>query len=199
MTLVIGLTGSIGTGKTLIANRCRKKGIPVVDADLIAREVVEQGKSAHEKIVATFGNEVLHEDGSLNRSALGAIVFNDAEKRQQLNDITHPEIRKEMIHQRDSFIAEGHQFVVLDIPLLYESNLTHFVEKIIVVFVDKDVQLKRIIARDELTEKEAKKRINTQISVAEKAKRADAVIDNNGTKESSYKQLDTILTTWTKK
>src|SRR5699024_5239198 len=94
MSLVIGLTGSIGTGKSLIAAKLKEIGIPVVDADIIAREVVKKGKPAYEKIIATFGHDILHADGTLNRQALGAIVFNDEHKRKQLNEITHPEIRK---------------------------------------------------------------------------------------------------------
>ncbi|HLS66337.1 MAG TPA: dephospho-CoA kinase [Pseudogracilibacillus sp.] len=196
MALVIGLTGSIGTGKTLIATKFQEIGIPVVDADKIARLVVEKGAPAYEKIVATFGTEVLHDDGTLNRQALGSIVFKDEAKRKQLNNMTHPEIRKEMIRQRDEWIERGHNCVVLDIPLLYESKLTHFVDKVIVVYVDEAVQLDRILSRDNITEEEARARIRSQIPVAKKRDMADAVIDNNGSKEDSYKQLFDILAEW---
>jgi len=196
VALIIGLTGSIGTGKSMIAAKFQELQIPVVDADIIAREVVEPKREAYVKIVETFGTEILHEDGTLNRKALGQIVFNDEAKRKKLNEIIHPAIRKEMLKKRDHLVEQGEQCVVLDIPLLYESGLTHFVDKVIVVFTDPDVQLKRIMARDNSTEQEAKSRINSQIPVAEKAKKADAVIDNNGTKESSRKQLETILSKW---
>ena len=196
MALIIGLTGSIGTGKSLIAKKISALGIPVVDADLIAREVVEPDKNAYKKIVATFGEEILQSDGTLDRKALGEIVFNDEAKRKTLNAIIHPAIREEMLRQRDEWVQQGKKCVVLDIPLLYESGLTHFVDKVIVVFVNPDVQLQRIIARDHSTEQEAKSRINSQIPVGEKAKKADAVIDNNGTKEESYHQLEKILTEW---
>lgn len=196
MALVIGLTGSIGTGKSLIASKLQESGIPVVDADKIARLVVEKGERAYEKIVETFGTKVLHEDGTLNRQALGSIVFQDEAKRKQLNDITHPEIRIEMLRQRDEWIEKGHDCVVLDIPLLYESKLVHFVDKVIVVYVDEDVQLERILSRDHITKEEALARIRSQIPVAEKAKMADAVIDNNGSKDASYVQLFDILEKW---
>lgn len=196
MTLVIGLTGSIGTGKSTIANKCKKLGIPVIDADLIAREVVEPGKDAYQAILATFGKEILQEDQTLNREKLGALVFADEEKRKQLNEIVHPAIRKEMLRQRDSYIAEKEACVVLDIPLLYESKLTHFVEKVIVVATSQDIQLKRILKRDQMTEEEAKQRINAQIHIAEKVKWADAVIDNNGTIDESEQQLIDILKKW---
>lgn len=196
VALIIGLTGSIGTGKSTIANKFSDLDIPVVDADLIAREVVEPGKEAYKDIVATFGEEILQHNKTLDRKALGKIVFNDESKRKQLNAIIHPAIRKEMLRQRDEWVQRGKECVVLDIPLLYESGLTHFVDKVIVVYVDPDVQLHRIIARDESTEEEAKSRINSQMPIKEKAEKADAVIDNNGSKEESYKQLIAILEKW---
>ena len=196
MALIIGLTGSIGTGKSTIANKFSDLDIPVVDADLIAREVVEPGKEVYKDIVATFGEEILQNNKTLDRKALGKIVFNDESKRKQLNAIIHPAIRKEMLRQRDEWVQRGKECVVLDIPLLYESGLTHYVDKVIVVYVDPDVQLHRIIARDESTEEEAKSRINSQMPIKEKAEKADAVINNNGSKEESYKQLIAILEEW---
>src|SRR5699024_5115137 len=131
--LIIGLTGSIGTGKSMIANKFKQLNIPVVDADIIAREVVEPGEDAYNKIVAAFGEEILQQDKTLDRAKLGEIVFGDEEKRKTLNDIIHPAIRQEMIRRRDEHVAKNVPCVVLDIPLLYESKLTEFVEKIIVV------------------------------------------------------------------
>lgn len=196
LTLIIGLTGSIGTGKSMIAERFHALQIPVVDADLIAREVVEPGEQAYDKIIDTFGAAILQKDKTLDRKALGAIVFQDEEKRKQLNGIIHPAIREEMVRLRDTYVQSGAPCVVMDIPLLYESKLTHFVDKVIVVSVDPDVQLKRIVARDKSTELEAKQRIQSQIPVSEKAAMADAVIDNNGSMASSYEQLDAILSKW---
>ena len=196
MTLIIGLTGSIGTGKSTIAKKLIERNIPVIDADLIAREVVEPGKEAYEKIVETFGEEILQEDQTLDRKKLGAIVFEDETKRKALNEIVHPAIRKEMLAQRDAYIKQKEPCVVLDIPLLYESKLTHFVEKVIVVYTDREVQLERILKRDHITKEEALQRINAQIDVKEKAKWADAVIDNNGTIEESERQLLDILANW---
>lgn len=196
MTLIIGLTGSIGTGKSTIANRFKDLKIPVVDADLIARQVVEPGEGAYEQIVETFGEEILQSDKTLDRKALGRVVFQDDGKREQLNAIVHPAIRKEIIQQRDAYVAEEVQCVVVDIPLLYESNLIDYVDKVLVVYVNELVQLERVVLRDESTEEEAKQRIASQIPISEKAKMADEVIDNNGTIDASYRQLDTILTKW---
>lgn len=196
MTLIIGLTGSIGTGKSTIANKMKQLKIPVIDADLIAREVVEPGEQAYVDIVAQFGDDILQTDKTLDRKKLGEIVFSNDEKRKQLNAIIHPAIRQKMLDQRDAYVAEGVPCVVLDIPLLYESKLTHFVEKIIVVATDRTIQLERILNRDDSTEEEAKRRIDSQIDIEEKVKWADAVIDNNGTIAESERQLIHILTDW---
>lgn len=196
MTVVIGLTGSIGTGKSTIARRLEELGAPIVDADLIAREVVEPGESAYQKIVAAFGETILHDDGSLNRSALGNIVFQNEAKRKQLNEIIHPEIRKEMLRQRDEMMDQNASCVIMDIPLLFESKLTSFVDKILVVSLDKEKQLSRIMERDKQGRENARKRIASQIPVNEKAAKADAVIDNNGSKEASFQQLENILQNW---
>lgn len=196
VALIIGLTGSIGTGKSTIAKMFKQLNIPVVDADIIARQVVERGKPAYEAIVNAFGDEILQKDRSLDRKKLGAIVFQDEAKRKQLNEIVHPEIRKEMMKQQKEHVENGAVCVVLDIPLLYESKLTHLVEKVIVVSAAQDVQLNRIIARDHCTEEEALVRMNAQIPVSEKEKWADAVIDNNGTIEQSKEQLINILKEW---
>ncbi|HZW68293.1 MAG TPA: dephospho-CoA kinase [Pseudogracilibacillus sp.] len=196
MTLIIGLTGSIGTGKSTITNKLKQLNIPVIDADLIAREVVEPGEPAYKEIVATFGEEILQENKRLNREKLGSIVFSDEAKRKQLNSIIHPAIRAEMIAQRDAYVAEEVPCVVLDIPLLYESKLSHFVEKVIVVATERSTQLERIVKRDAIDEEEALRRMNSQIDVAKKVEWADAVIDNNGSIAESEAQIEAILHKW---
>lgn len=196
MGIVIGLTGSIATGKSTVASMFIDIGIPVIDADRIAREVVEPGEEAYKKVVETFGEEILLEDRSLNRPKLGRIVFSDEEKRNQLNSIVHPAIRKRMLEKRDAYLKNGEGCVVLDIPLLFESKLEHFVDKIIVVYVDEDVQLERLLERNQLTKEEALQRIRSQMPVKDKIELADAVIDNNGTIEHSFKQLKEILQKW---
>lgn len=196
MTVVIGLTGSIASGKSTIAHQFTAYGIPVIDADLISRQVVEQGEPTYEEIVHTFGESILHEDGTINRPALGEIIFNNKEKRQALNEIVHPAVRKEMLRQRDDYVEQGTRAVVLDIPLLFESKLTHFVEKILVVSVRPDVQIDRLMKRNTLSKKEAESRIASQIPVQEKEALADAVIDNNGSKECSFEQLEALLSKW---
>lgn len=196
MTLVIGLTGSIATGKSTVASMFTDLGIPVIDADKLARVVVEPGEAAYQEVVRTFGEEILQEDRTLDRKRLGEIVFADEAKREQLNNIVHPAIRKRMKDQRDSYVASGERCVVLDIPLLFESNLEYTADKILVVYANEENQLKRLMERNQFTEEEALQRIRSQIPVKEKAERADAVINNNGTKEATYQQLKEILIEW---
>ncbi|WP_188206387.1 dephospho-CoA kinase [Alkalibacillus aidingensis] len=196
MTLVIGLTGSIATGKSTIAKMFREWEIPVIDADYISREVVEVGEKAYKRIVDHFGKEILNKDDTINRERLGQVVFQDESERKQLNAIIHPEIRKKMLQQRDRYIEKDEEVVVLDIPLLFESDLFHYVEKVLVVYVDPEIQLQRLMERDESTEEEAKKRINAQIPIIKKKERADAIIDNGGTIKESRQQLKVLLYNW---
>ncbi|RYG74883.1 dephospho-CoA kinase [Lentibacillus lipolyticus] len=196
MTLVLGLTGSIASGKSTVSLMFDDFNIPVIDADKISREVVMPGEKAYREVVAAFGDTVLRDDKAIDRKKLGAIVFDDEEKRKMLNSIVHPAVRERMVSKRDVYVSSGAKSVVLDIPLLYESNLTHFVDKTIVVYVDEQVQLERLMERDGYTEKEAEQRIKAQMPVKEKAARADAVIDNNGRKQETYQQLEALLYDW---
>ncbi len=196
LTLVIGLTGSIATGKSTISNLFKDWGFPVVDADQIARDVVEPGKVAYENIVAYFGHSILNDDLTIDRKQLGAIVFNDEKEREKLNGFIHPEIRKEMLKQRDHYVQQGVSAVILDIPLLFESNLFSYVEKVLVVYVEPEIQLERLMKRDGSSEEEALKRIHSQIPITEKREKADAVVNNSGTIEESEQQLRSILKEW---
>ncbi|GIN11692.1 dephospho-CoA kinase [Shouchella clausii] len=189
----VGLTGGIASGKSLVASYLEKRGIPVVDADKLARQVVEPGEPALAQIVATFGQNVLQADGKLDRKQLGAIIFGDEQKRMQLNQIVHPAIRQLMKKQADLYEQRGYTRVVLDIPLLYESNLFHMVNQVWLVYVDEATQLQRLIERDGLTETEAKQRIAAQMPLTAKKAQADVLIDNNGSKENTYRQVDNAL------
>jgi dephospho-CoA kinase len=194
--MIIGLTGSIASGKSTVSNMLKEKGYPIVDADKIARQVVEPGTPVIKEIAEHFGDEVLNEDGSLNREKLGKRIFKSEEERKKLNSIIHPAIRNEMIRQKEQWISKGAGTVILDIPLLFESKLQSFVEKIIVVSVTPEIQKQRLIARNELNEQEAADRINSQLPMVEKEAGADAVIDNNGTIEETKMQVETLLDKW---
>jgi len=194
VTIVIGLTGGIASGKSTVSNMIRKQGLRVVDADIIAREVVEIGQPAYKKIIETFDG-ILDEDKSINRQKLGSIIFADEKKRQQLNSIVHPAVREEMLKQVESEKQKNALAVVLDIPLLFESKLTHIVDKTILVYVDEHIQLERLMERNSYTEHEAKMRIESQMPLKEKLKLADYVIYNNGSLEETERQLRNILDT----
>ncbi|MBR0582555.1 dephospho-CoA kinase [Bacillus altitudinis MN12] len=197
MTLVIGLTGGIASGKSTVSQMIKEKGIRVVDADIIAKEAVSKGSAALHQIVQTFGEEVLLPNGELNRQQLGAIIFSsDEEKRKKLNAIVHPEVRKEMLEQRDEGVSNNETFVVLDIPLLFESKLEGLVDRIIVVYTTPELQLSRLMNRNDLSEEEALNRIHSQQPLEEKCQKADRVIEN--TKDLAFirKQLENILNEW---
>lgn len=196
MALIIGLTGGIASGKSTVSAMFSSLNIPVIDADKISREVVEPGEDAYYKIQSVFGEDIIKEDQSIDRKKLGAIIFANEDKRKQLNGIVHPAVRKEMLRQRDDFAHKGEKCIVLDIPLLFEGNLSGIVDKTIVVSVDRDVQLNRLMERDQSTKEKAIQRIQSQLPISEKVKLADAVIDNNGTKTESFKQLKHILKEW---
>jgi len=196
MTVVIGLTGGIASGKSTVSEMFRELSIPVIDADVIAREVVEQGKPAYNKIVEVFGAEVLQQDGELDRPRLGSIVFYNEEKRLQLNKIVHPAVREEMNRKKEMYIKEGMQAVVLDIPLLFESKLTSLVDRVLVVAVKPHTQLERLMKRNNFSEEEATARIQSQMPLEEKVKNADEVINNDGTIMGTKTQLQVILKNW---
>lgn len=194
--MIIGLTGSIASGKSTVSNMLKVLGYPIIDADIVARIVVEKGTETLEMITEVFGQEVIAEDGSLNREKLGGIIFSDPSKRKNLNDIIHPAIRTEMLRQKEQLLKEGYPTIIMDIPLLFESKLQSYVEKILVVTVTEEMQLERLMARNNFTLEEAKARIQSQLPLSIKEKEADAVIYNNGTLESTEQQLKKILSEW---
>lgn len=179
MALTIGLTGGIASGKSTVTKMIRELGIPVIDADQIARDVVKMGEEAYNQIIQAFGQEILQEDGEIDRAKLGAIVFHNEQERKKLNAIVHPAVRRRMLAEKEAYVQKGAKTVVLDIPLLFESELTHLVDKTIVVYVDDDVQLERLMKRNGFSKEEALARIQAQMPLREKVKKADAVIDNN--------------------
>jgi dephospho-CoA kinase len=196
MSLVIGLTGGIASGKSTVSNMLKEMSITVIDADVEARLAVREGEPAYKQIIAEFGDGILLENGEIDRQKLGAIIFHQADKRQRLNEITHPEVRRRMLEQVETAKRNNEEVVVLDIPLLFESKLTAMVEKTLLVYVDSDIQLQRLMERNNLTITDAQARISSQMPLSEKIKLADAVINNNGTLEDTKQQLLTVLEKW---
>ncbi len=194
--LTIGLTGGIASGKSTVAAMFRDLHIPVIDADEIAHRVTSVGGEAYQLIIETFGRGILDSNGAIDRRKLGAIVFHDEQKRKQLNAIVHPLVRKHMLQQKEKYAKEGKKAVVLDIPLLFESKLEHLVDRILVVYVDEQTQLRRLRERNGFSVEEAWARIKAQMPLEEKRKKADAVIDNNGMIEETKQQLYACLMRW---
>lgn len=193
LTRVIGLTGSIATGKSTVAKLFKNKKIPIVDSDVISREIVHQNQSAYHQIVHQFGVGILQKDQSINRKKLASLIFSDPRKRHELNQIVHPIIIEEIIKERDQFIVEKEPLIVLDIPLLYELDLVHLVDKVVVVYTSYKNQLWRLMKREKLDESEANKRIEAQMDIEEKRKLADYVINNNDSLEKTEEQFEQLL------
>jgi len=188
--LLVGLTGGIATGKSTVSAMFAHLGAKIVDADLLAREVVMPGQPAFARILEEFGPEVVQPDGHLDRKRLGAIVFADPARRKALEAITHPAIRTRQqrilsVYEEESF--EG--LVVWDVALLFETGGAQQMDKIVVVAADEATELARLIARDGLGEEDARRRIASQMPVAEKAARADYVIDNSGTRPETERRV----------
>ena len=188
---VLGLTGGIGSGKSMVASMFAQLGADVIDADQLARAVVEPGQPALGEIATAFGRDILLPDGRLDRSKLARIIFADPVARGKLNAITHPRIRERM----DAAIAARASrpgVLIADIPLLYENDRASTVEMVIVVWVDPETELRRLHERDGLTEEEARQRIAAQMPLDEKRARADVVIDNSGSREDTRRQVEVI-------
>ncbi|WP_349583286.1 dephospho-CoA kinase [Leuconostoc citreum] len=192
--VIIGLTGSIATGKSTVSTMLRDAGMPIVDADVVAREVVEPGTHTLEAIKLAFGPGVI-ENGVLNRSQLGNIVFGNQSELQRLNAIMQPAIRSVMADKINFWRTQHVPVLILDIPLLFEREYdkNYHVDKIIVVSADPEVQLARLKSRDSLDERQAKNRMRTQMPIAEKVARADYVINNNGDKSQLKAQVENLI------
>jgi dephospho-CoA kinase len=188
---VLGLTGGIGSGKSTVASMFSELGAEVIDADRLARDIVEPGQPALDEIAAAFGGEILLPDGRLNRSKLAGIIFADPVARARLDSITHPPIQRLMA---DAVAARRDRpgVLVLDIPLLFENDRGGLVESVVVVWIDSATQLRRLVERDGLSERQARQRIAAQMPLDVKRDRADHVIDNNGSLQSTRRQVEAI-------
>ncbi|WP_330501414.1 dephospho-CoA kinase [Peribacillus frigoritolerans] len=196
MGQIIGITGGIASGKSTVSLYLQELGFTIVDADLASRAVVEPGEEAYHQVVKAFGEDILLTDGNIDRVKLGSIIFNDQEKRLLLNGIVHPAVRNWMRVKTEAALSSGEETVFMDIPLLFESKLTFMVDKTLLIYVDEQVQLKRLMNRNGLSETEALARINSQMPLADKKALADAVIDNNGDINETKRQVKTILSKW---
>lgn len=193
MTYLLGLTGGIASGKSTVSRTFKAAGFPVVDADVIARQIVEPGQPVLARIAQAFGPEVLREDGSLDRAKLAEIVFSQPGRMAALNQINRPYLREAISQALAQAKAGGAAIVVGDIPLLYEADYADDFDGVAVVSVDPNIQLSRLMARDGLSEADAEARIQSQMPLAQKAALADFVIDNNGTQEATIAQANALI------
>jgi dephospho-CoA kinase len=190
---VIGLTGGIASGKTTFAEAIRARGVPVVDADALARAAVAPGTPALAEIARAFGPGVLSADGSLDRKKLGAVVFADPAARRRLEGITHPAVRDAMAEETARLAAAGHALVLYDTPLLYEVGLDRLLDSVVVVWVPREVQRARLQARDGISPADAEVRLGAQLPIDEKAARADFVVENTGAPAELGPKADRLL------
>ena len=188
--LLVGLTGGIATGKSTVSSMFRALGAEIIDADLLARDVVRPGEPAYRDIVAEFGPGVLQEDGGLDRKKLGAIVFADAARRKRLEQITHPAIRERFLGRLAALVARDFAGIVFfDAPVMIESGNYRNMDKLVVVVTDDATQRVRLLRRDGITADEIGRKIGSQMPVAEKAKLADYVIDNSGDRAATEAEV----------
>jgi len=186
----IGLTGGIASGKSTVSGILREHGLLVIDADQVAREVVAPGEPAHRERAAHFGKEILLPDGQIDRQRLGQIIFADPPARQKLNEITHPRVRRRMDRLAEKAEQAGYRLpIVLDIPLLIESNMQHTVDEIWLIAVPPEVQVERLMARNQLSRSEALARVASQLPLTSKLPWASEVIDNGGSLAQTREQV----------
>ena len=193
--LLVGLTGGIATGKSTVNALLASPSVRVVDADALAREVVEPGTPAYKQIVAEFGQEVLQPDGHLDRARLGEIVFPDAAKRKRLEAITHPAIRARFEKIMADLERAGFDGILIwDASLLVEGGGNKNMDRVVVVTTDPATQLRRLMERDRCSEEAARARTASQMPLAIKARYADYVIDNSGTREQTEARVREVYT-----
>ena len=187
--MIIGITGSIACGKSTVSNYLKSKGYIVIDADKIGHEALDDDY-VKEKLILAFGNEIL-EDNKINRQKLGELVFGNSSNLNVLNNIIHPEIRKKILEKIDK--NNDKELIFIDVALLFEAKFDDLVDKIIVVYVDENTQLTRLMKRNSISKKEALSRIVSQMSPIEKAKLGDYTVNNNLDVINTYEQVDKVL------
>ncbi|MFL9486850.1 MULTISPECIES: dephospho-CoA kinase [Staphylococcus] len=192
MSKVIGLTGGIASGKSTVSELLTAFGFKVVDADTAAREAVAKGTPGIAKVKEVFGEEVIDENGEMDRKYMGELVFNNPGERIKLNEIVHPKVREIMEEKKQQFLNKGHN-VIMDIPLLFENELQDTVDEVWLVYTSESIQIDRLMERNDLTQEEAKARVYSQISIDKKSRMADHVIDNLGDKLELKQNLEKLL------
>ena len=186
---IIGLTGGIGSGKSTVARSLQQHGFPIVDADLIAREIGEPGQPAHAELTKEFGEDILNADGSLDRGLLASRAFTNKDTTQRLNNITHPRINQRTQELFDEARENGAEAVIYDMPLPIDKGLHKDMDATIVVHAAEHVRLERLTTKRGLDADDVRRRINAQIDDETRKQHADILLDNNGTEEDLTKQI----------
>ena len=192
MVRIIGITGGIASGKSTVTEFLRQQGYQVIDADQLVHELQEPGGRLYQALLSTFGSTILQEDGRLDRPKLGAMIFGNPELLAQSSQLQNEIIREELARRRD-LLAETEDIFFMDLPLLFELGYDNWFDQIWLVDVTEETQLSRLMARNAFSREEAEKRIAAQLSLQEKRKRADVLIDNNGSLEETRQQLRDAL------
>lgn len=190
---LLGLTGGIASGKSTVAAILRRLGAAIINADELSREVVQPGQEAWKEIVDTFGPAILQEDKTLDRRKLRKIVFDNPEARKKLEAIIHPRVRALAEKKISELAATGSSIIVYEVPLLFEAQIHLWLRPVILVACDVETQKKRLLERDRLTEAEAQQHLDAQMSLEDKRKLADYVIENNGDLEELERQVRGVL------
>ena len=188
MTRIIGITGGIASGKSTVTEFLRQQGYQVIDADQVVHELQEPGGRLYQALLSTFGSVILQEDGHLDRPKLGAMIFGNPQLLAQSSQIQNQIIREELACRRE-LLTETEDIFFMDIPLLFELSYENWFDQIWLVDVMEETQLNRLMSRNVLSQEEAEKRIAAQLSLKEKRKRADVLIDNNGSLEETRRQI----------
>lgn len=192
---LVGLTGGIASGKSTAAKILESLGAAVVNADTLAREVVEPGREAWQEIVAAFGSEILQSDRTLDRQKLRTLIFNNPDARRKLESIIHPRVRALAERRIAEHGAAGYAVVVYEVPLLFEGRLHEWLRPVILIACDIEIQIERLQQRDGLDRVQAQKHIEAQMNLEEKRRLADYVIENNGNLEDLKRQVEAVLET----
>jgi dephospho-CoA kinase len=193
MTKVVGLTGGIATGKSTVSKMFSESLIPVIDTDTIARDLLNKDTECYQEVVGYFGEEILFLNHEIDRKKLGKIIFHDEEKRQKLNDIVHPRVINIVLSEIEKHKGLGTKILVVDVPLLYESGFDQYMDDVIVVYTNKEMQKERLMSRDNINSDYADKKMNAQMSLEEKVKQADYVIDNSKSILETKKAFNKIV------
>lgn len=191
--LEVGLTGGIATGKTVVRRRFESRGVPTLDADAVVHRLLGSGTDVAREVETRFGRSVIAEDGSVNRKALGALVFDEAAARKDLEAIVHPRVFEAISDFFGASREQGAEVAVVDAALMYETGSYRKYDRIIVAYCPRALQTERLMERDGLSREEAERRIGAQIPVEEKRDRADYVIDTSGSLEETRARADSVL------